>query len=250
MKRIVLLRHGAEHLEQGEPVYRLDGRRPHARGCRRSRAGRRAAPRRRLHLRKSLYLLPQTGGQDTRLRAGQAGRSVDSGRKVMAASTKNTTECCKGLNKSETAEKYGEEQVHVWRRSYDVAPDPLPEDDPRNPRFDVRYACVPDGRTAAHRIARTDDRTHPALLALRRLPVADAVRQPSGRRTRQFAARRHQASQRNPRRPDRRAQPADGPVPYVFEFDDALRLVRDYYLGDPEEIRRRAEAVARQGSAR
>ena len=38
-----------------------------------------------------------------------------------------------GLNKSETAEKYGEEQVHVWRRSYDVAPDPLPEDDPRNP---------------------------------------------------------------------------------------------------------------------
>ena len=49
-----------------------------------------------------------------------------------------------GLNKSETAEKYGEEQVHVWRRSYDVAPDPLPEDDPRNPRFDVRYACVPD----------------------------------------------------------------------------------------------------------
>ena len=39
-------------------------------------------------------------------------------------------------------------------------------------------------------------------------------------------------------------------VPYVFEFDDALRLVRDYYLGDPEEIRRRAEAVARQGSAR
>lgn len=49
-----------------------------------------------------------------------------------------------GLNKSETAAQYGDEQVHIWRRSYDIAPDPLPDDDPRNPRFDARYACVPD----------------------------------------------------------------------------------------------------------
>ncbi len=129
-------------------------------------------------------------------------------------------------------------------------PRPAARGRPAQPAFRRALRLRSRRRTAAHRIARTDDRTHPALLALRRLPVADAVRQPAGRRTRQFAARRHQASQRNPRRPDRRAQPADGRVPYVFEFDDALRLVRDYYLGDPEEIRRRAEAVARQGSAR
>ena len=49
-----------------------------------------------------------------------------------------------GLNKRDTAEKYGDEQVYVWRRSYDVAPAPLPEDDPRNPRFDPRYAGIPD----------------------------------------------------------------------------------------------------------
>ena len=49
-----------------------------------------------------------------------------------------------GLNKAETAEKYGEEQVLVWRRSYDVAPHALAEDDPRNPRFEVRYNEVPD----------------------------------------------------------------------------------------------------------
>lgn len=47
-----------------------------------------------------------------------------------------------GLNKSETAARFGEEQVHIWRRSYDVAPDPLAEDDPRNPRFDPRYAGI------------------------------------------------------------------------------------------------------------
>lgn len=54
-----------------------------------------------------------------------------------------------GLNKSETAAKYGD-QVLVWRRS-DIAPDPLAEDDPRNPRFDPRYRPVRTG-TAAHRI--------------------------------------------------------------------------------------------------
>ena len=49
-----------------------------------------------------------------------------------------------GLNKRETAEKYGDEQVHIWRRSYDVAPAPLGEEDPRNPRFDPRYRDVPE----------------------------------------------------------------------------------------------------------
>ena len=49
-----------------------------------------------------------------------------------------------GLNKSETAQKYGDEQVLIWRRSYDIAPLPLSEGDPRNPRFDIRYKDVPD----------------------------------------------------------------------------------------------------------
>ena len=49
-----------------------------------------------------------------------------------------------GLNKSETAQKYGDEQVLIWRRSYDVAPPPLAEDDPANPKWDPRYKGVPD----------------------------------------------------------------------------------------------------------
>ena len=49
-----------------------------------------------------------------------------------------------GLNKAETAAKYGDEQVKIWRRSFDVAPQPLTEDDPRNPRFEARYDSVPD----------------------------------------------------------------------------------------------------------
>lgn len=61
-----------------------------------------------------------------------------------------------GLNKSETAARFGEEQVHIWRRSYDVAPDPLAEDDPRNPRFDPRYAGIPD-----EELPRTESLKHP-----------------------------------------------------------------------------------------
>ena len=80
-------------------------------------------------------------------------------------------------------------------------PRPAARGRPAQPAFRRALRLRSRRRTAAHRIARTDDRTHPALLALRRLPVADAVRQPAGRRTRQFAARRHQASQRNRRRP-------------------------------------------------
>ena len=49
-----------------------------------------------------------------------------------------------GLNKSETASKYGEEQVLIWRRSFNVAPKALSEDDPRNPKTDTRYKEVPD----------------------------------------------------------------------------------------------------------
>lgn len=63
-----------------------------------------------------------------------------------------------GLDKSETAERYGEEQVLVWRRSYDVAPDPIPEDDPRNPRFEACYREVPERRAAENRVAQGYDR--------------------------------------------------------------------------------------------
>ena len=154
-----------------------------------------------------------------------------------------------GLNKSETAEKYGEEQVHIWRRSYDVAPDPLPEDDARNPRFDARYAEVPDAELP---------RTESLKQTIERImPYWHCVIFPSLMRYDSLLVVAHGNSLRGvikhlKRIPDDEIAALNLPTaaPYVFEFDDTLRLTRDYYLGDPEEIRRRAEAVARQGSAR
>ena len=119
-----------------------------------------------------------------------------------------------GLNKRETADKYGEEQVHIWRRSYGVSPEPVKEDDPRYPGNDTRYAGVPEmelPRTESLKDAVMRVMPYWECVILLNLPTA---------------------------------------VPYVFEFDERPVLVRDYFLGDQEEIRRRTEAVAEQGMIR
>lgn len=151
-----------------------------------------------------------------------------------------------GLNKSETAEKYGEQQVLIWRRSYDVAPTPLGEDDPRNPRFDPRYREVPDQylpRTES--LKETIERT---------IPYWECVVFPKLKKADQLLVVAHGNSLRGIIKylkniPDDQIVKLNLPtaVPYVFEFDDDLKLVKDYFLGDPEEIRKLMEAVANQG---
>ena len=70
-----------------------------------------------------------------------------------------------GLNKSETAAKYGEDQVKIWRRSYGVRPPALDPDDPRHPRFDRRYALPPRRHPAGLRMPGRHRGPHAALLA-------------------------------------------------------------------------------------
>ena len=151
-----------------------------------------------------------------------------------------------GLNKRETAEKYGDEQVYVWRRSYDVAPAPLPEDDPRNPRFDPRYAGIPDAalpRTESLRdtVART-------------MPYWECEILPALARHDELLVVAHGNSLRGIIKnlkgiSDEAISEFNLPtaVPYVFEFDEGLGCVKDYFLGDPAEIASLMEAVANQG---
>lgn len=151
-----------------------------------------------------------------------------------------------GLNKSETAEKYGEEQVMVWRRSYDVAPDPIPEDDPRNSAGDIRYGNVPDEyipRTES--LKDTIGRTMPywECEIFPELMVAD-----------QLLVVAHGNSLRGIIKHLKGISDQDiislnlpTAVPYVFEFDDELRLMGDRFIGDPEKIKKLMEAVASQG---
>lgn len=151
-----------------------------------------------------------------------------------------------GLNKSETAEKYGDEQVHIWRRSYDVAPHALGEDDPRNPRFELRYKNVPDDE-----LPRTESLKDTVE---RILPYWKEVIFPSLKTSDQILVTAHGNSLRGIIKYVRDIADEDivhlnlpTAVPYVLEFDDDGILVKDYFLSDPEEIKKLMEAVANQG---
>lgn len=152
-----------------------------------------------------------------------------------------------GLNKRETAEKYGDEQVHLWRRSYDIAPEPLGEDDPRNPRFEARYRDVP-----ASELPRTESLRDTVV---RILPYWQCEILPALARYDDVLVAAHGNSLRGIIKhlkgiSDEAISEFNLPtaVPYVFEFDEGLEYVRDYFLGDPDEIARLMNAVANQGS--
>jgi phosphoglycerate mutase, BPG-dependent, family 1 len=151
-----------------------------------------------------------------------------------------------GMNKAETADKYGDAQVLVWRRSYDVAPNPLAESDPRHPLNDIRYGKV-------------DKKDLPGTEALihtvdRILPYWKEVIFPTLETTDQILVAAHGNSLRGIIKYLKGISDEDiinlnlpTAVPYVFEFDDNNKLVNDYFLGDPEEIKKLMDAVANQG---
>lgn len=151
-----------------------------------------------------------------------------------------------GLNKRETAERYGDEQVHIWRRSFDVAPEPIAEDDPRNPRFDPRYADIPAAELPCTESLRdTVARTLPywqceILPALAHHDSLLVVAHGNSLR----GIIKHLKGISDEAIADFNLPTA---VPYVFEFDEGLGYVRDYFLGDPEEVAALMAAVAAQG---
>ena len=151
-----------------------------------------------------------------------------------------------GLNKAETAAKYGDEQVLIWRRSYDIAPNPLAESDPRHPVNEIRYKDVDKADLpATESLKETVDRI---------LPYWKEVIFPTLNTTDQVLVAAHGNSLRGIIKylkniSDEEIVHLNLPtaVPYVFEFDDNLNLVKDYFLGDLEEIKKLMDAVANQG---
>jgi 2,3-bisphosphoglycerate-dependent phosphoglycerate mutase len=150
-----------------------------------------------------------------------------------------------GLDKAQTVEKHGAEQVKIWRRSYDIPPPPLNADDPNHPRFDRRYAGVPAGElpsseslkdTLARVMPFWNSRIAPELLAGRNVLVAA-----HGNSLRALVKMLDGMS-------DSAIVELNIPtgVPLLYELDAALKPKASRYLGDQEAIKARAEAVARQ----
>jgi len=150
-----------------------------------------------------------------------------------------------GLNKKETAERYGDDQVFAWRRSYDIPPPPLGLDDERHPRHDPRYRdlapdLLPSGECLKDVVARMlpywHDAIVPELRAGRRVLIAA-----HGNSLRALVKHLDGIS-------DEEIPKLNIPtgIPLVYELDEGLRPLRSGYLGDPQAARAAAEAVARQ----
>jgi len=153
-----------------------------------------------------------------------------------------------GLNKAETAKKYGDEQVLIWRRSYSVPPPPLEPGDPRSERGDIRYAklapeqvplteCLKD--TVARVLPFWNESMAPAMRAGRRLVVSA-----HGNSIRALVKYLDGISDE-----DIVGLNIPNGIPLVYELDDELKPLRHYYLGDAAAAEQAAAAIAAQGKA-
>ena len=151
-----------------------------------------------------------------------------------------------GLNKAETAKKFGDEQVLVWRRSYDVPPPALEPSDPRSERSDRRYANLASGEVPLTECLKDT--------VARVLPCWNGALAPAIRQGKRVVVAAHGNSIRA------LVKYLDGigdddivglnipnGIPLVYELDAQLRPIRSYYLGDPEAGAKAAAAVANQG---
>jgi len=154
-----------------------------------------------------------------------------------------------GLNKKETAEEYGQEQVHQWRRSYAVRPPALDRDDKRHPRFDPRYAQLkPEELPASECLKDTLERV---------LPYWHGTIVPDIKAGKRVLIAAHGNSLRALVKylDDVSEEEITGlniptGFPLVYELDDDLQAVKHYYLGDAEEIERATNSVAKQASTK
>jgi len=151
-----------------------------------------------------------------------------------------------GLNKAETAAKFGEAQVKIWRRSYDVPPPALTPDDERYPGHDPRYRgltaeelplteCLKD--TVARFLPLWHETIAPAIGKGQKVLIAA-----HGNSLRALVKYLDNVSEK-----DIVELNIPTGMPLVYELDDSLKPLRRYYLGDPEKVKAAMEAVAAQG---
>jgi 2,3-bisphosphoglycerate-dependent phosphoglycerate mutase len=153
-----------------------------------------------------------------------------------------------GLSKAETAARHGEEQVKIWRRSYDVPPPPLSPDDERHPSRDPRYAAL-----EPHEIPVTESLKD---VVARLAPYWHQTIAPAIRRGGRVLVSAHGNSLRALVKyledvPESEIVELNIPtgIPLVYELDADLKPIRHYYLADPQEVAEAARRVAEQGKA-
>ena len=153
------------------------------------------------------------------------------------------------MNKAETAAEYGEEQVHIWRRSYSVPPPKLDLDDERHPRFDDQYSSLP--------LADLPDSECLKDTVVRFMPYWFDSIKPDIESGQNVLIVAHGNSLRALVKYLDKVSDDDivelnipTGIPLVYELDNELNPIKSYYLGDQEEISKRKAEVAAQGKNR
>lgn len=151
-----------------------------------------------------------------------------------------------GLDKAETAAKYGDDQVHIWRRSYNIPPPDLDADDERNPAHDPRYAGI-ESLPATESLATTLDRV---------MPCWNDVIAPDLRAGKNVLIAAHGNSLRalvkmldNVSDEEITGFNIPTAIPLAYELDDQLQPVSREFLGDTDAVAKAAAAVAAQGKS-
>jgi 2,3-bisphosphoglycerate-dependent phosphoglycerate mutase len=154
-----------------------------------------------------------------------------------------------GLNKAQMAEKFGDKQVKIWRRSYDIRPPALEETDPRNPAKDPRYQELKKEQIPLTECLKDT--------VERFLPCWHEVIAPTVRSGKRVLIAAHGNSLRALVKyldniPDDVIPEVNIPtgMPLVYELEDDLKPIKNYYLGDPEKVKKAMEAVASQAKAK
>jgi 2,3-bisphosphoglycerate-dependent phosphoglycerate mutase len=148
-----------------------------------------------------------------------------------------------GLNKAETAEEHGDDQVHIWRRSYDIPPPPIADDDERHPRHDERYVGIAN-LPATESLKTTLERVQPYWeehIAPRLKAGENVLITAHGNSLRALVKMLDGIS-------DEEITSLNIPtgIPLLYELDDDLQPISSRYLGDEEAAKKAAEAVANQ----
>jgi len=154
-----------------------------------------------------------------------------------------------GLNKAETAQKFGDEQVLIWRRSYDIQPPALTPDDERYPGKEKKYADLSSAELPLTECLKDT--------VARFLPFWHEMAAPAIKKGKQVIIVAHGNSLRALVKyldnvPENEIVELNIPtgIPLVYELDEELKPIKHYYLGDPEEAKKKAEAVANQAKAK
>lgn len=154
-----------------------------------------------------------------------------------------------GLNKAETAAKHGDEQVLIWRRSYDIPPPALEPSDERFPGHDRRYANIPDEElpkteclkdTVARFMPYWQETIAPVVKSGKRVLIAA-----HGNSLRALVKYLDDVSEEAILKLN-----IPTGIPLVYELDENLKPIKSYYTGDPEKVKAAVEAVANQGKAK